>query len=266
MKGNQMSTTSLTSLIANAGLGDDANAVLDGTIDDLGPAIQAGLGDIDIDDIETSEAVLLTLLIDDSSSIDYTNNAQEVRDGHNLIIDALRGSKQSAAVLVSCRLLNRDVLYPYVTLDNAPMLDSSNYHPSGATPLYDQSVVTLAAVAAKMTEFENGGIAARAVTAIITDGADVGSRRQTEGSVKKVIDGMLRTEQHIITGVGIDDGGYTDFRRVFGAMGIRDEWILTPGNSSSEIRKAFQTISQSAVRASQTAATFSQVAMGGFGS
>lgn len=258
-----MSTTSLSSLLANAGLSQAATDELQNAADTLGPAIQAGLGDIDIDDIETSEVVLVTLLIDDSSSIRFVQgNTEAVREGHNLVLDALKGSKQSAAVLVSCRLLNRGVLYPYVALDNAPRLDQSNYNPSGSTPLFDQSVVTLAGVTAKMTEFENGGVAARAVTAIVTDGGDNGY--SNPAAVKKIVEGMLRTEQHIIAGVGIDDG-MTDFRQVFGDMGVRDEWILTPSNSPSDIRRAFQTISQSAVRASQTAATFSQVAMGGFG-
>ena len=48
------------------------------------------------------------------------------------------------------------------------------------------------------------------------------------------------------------------------AMGVRDEWILTPGSSESEIRKACQVFSQSAVRASQSAGSFSQQAVGGF--
>ena len=41
-------------------------------------------------------------------------------------------------------------------------------------------------------------------------------------------------------------------------MGIPDRWILTPGNSASEIRRAFAVFSQSAVRASQG------VQLGGF--
>jgi hypothetical protein len=45
---------------------------------------------------------------------------------------------------------------------------------------------------------------------------------------------------------------------VFAAMGIPDRWILTPGNSATEIRRAFQVFSQSAVRATQG------VALGGF--
>ena len=54
-----------------------------------------------------------------------------------------------------------------------------------------------------------------------------------------------------------------DLRAIFREMGIEDRWILTPGNNPSEIRKAFQVFSQSAVRASR-AASFSQGAVGGF--
>ena len=63
--------------------------------------------------------------------------------------------------------------------------------------------------------------------------------------------------------MGIDDGG-TDFHQVFRDMGIREQWILTPGNSQKEIRNAFQVFSQSAVRASQSAGGFSQASLGGF--
>jgi hypothetical protein len=42
-------------------------------------------------------------------------------------------------------------------------------------------------------------------------------------------------------------------------MGIPDRWILTPGNSAQEIRRAFQVFSQSA------AALGAGAALGGFG-
>ena len=61
------------------------------------------------------------------------------------------------------------------------------------------------------------------------------------------------------------DDGSTDFRKVFREMGIEDKWILTPGQSAQDIRKAFQVFSQSAVRVSQGAASFSRTALGGFG-
>lgn len=255
--------TSLSSLLGAVPVDPAASAALQLTADNLGPAIMAGLGDITLDDIATAEVTLVTQLLDDSGSIRFSGNTEAVRDGHNMVLDSLRASKQAASVLIGCRYLNDGVLYPYRTLDAADRLDTHNFNPSGGTPLYDQSAVTLTAVAAKMAEFEQGGVAARAVTVITTDGGD-NSGSTAPASLKSMVEGLLRTEQHIIIGMGVDDG-QTDFRQVFTSMGIRPEWILTPGNTPSEIRKAFAVVSQSAVRASQNAGTFSQMAMGGFG-
>ncbi len=269
-----MSSTAaqLSQLIGGSGLDDEAVNAMQLTADTLGPAIAAGFGDITLDDIMTSDVLLVTMLVDDSGSIRFAGNTQAVRDGCNVIVDSLRGSKQSQSVLITCRYLNDDrgnhgVLYPYVTLDGAQMLDSRNYNPNGGTPLYDQTAITLTAVAAKMAEFEDGGVAARAVTVIVTDGADQHSYQHRAKDIAKMVGGMLRSEQHIIAGMGIEDpASPTDFRRIFQEMGLLDEWILTPGNSAHDIRQAFQVVSQSAVRASQVAGTnFSQVALGGFG-
>lgn len=258
-----MSTTSsLSALIGGAGLNASATAAMQLTVDTLGPDITAGLGDIDYDDLGTAEVLLVTQIIDDSGSIRFVaGNTDAVRDGHNLVIDSLKGSKQSAGVLMSTRLLNAGPLSGYTTLDVAPRLDTHNFNPSGGTPLYDTIKLALTTVTAKMADFEQNGVAARALTVIVTDGADNGYTRPKE--VLDMIQGLLKTEQHIIAGVGVEDG-YTDFRAVFSGIGIMDEWILTPRNSPSDIRRAFGVISQSAVRASQTA-TFSQTAMGGFG-
>jgi hypothetical protein len=82
--------------------------------------------------------------------------------------------------------------------------------------------------------------------------------------VRAVVTDMLKLEGHVVAAMGIQEPG-TDFRRVFREMGIPDQWILTPGNTQKEIRKAFQAFSQSAVRMSQAARSFSQAALGGFG-
>ena len=119
--------------------------------------------------------------------------------------------------------------------------------------------ILLGTVLAKAQEFEDNGVPVRTVTLIITDGADMHSQKATAKTVRSLVNDMLQTENHIIAAMGIDDGGQTDFRQVFQKMGIRDEWILTPGNSQKEIRQAFQVFSQSAVQISKSAS------LGGFG-
>lgn len=216
---------------------------------DVGAQIQAGLG-VAIDDVEASEVVLLTMMPDDSQSIATANNTAAVRDGHNFVLEALAASKQSGEVLAHTRYLNGHVLFPYTQLQHAVKMTSANYHPCRMTPLFDQSVVLLGTVVAKAQELAQAGIAVRTVTLIITDGADCGSTRCRAPDVAAIVADMLAQENHIVAAMGISDGT-TDFKQVFRAMGIPDRWILTPGNSASEIRRAFQVFSQSAVRASQ---------------
>ena len=230
---------------------------------DIGAQIQAGLG-IAPDDVPSSEVVLVTMMPDDSGSIRFAGNAEAVRTGHNLVIESLRASKQKDDVLVHTRYLNGFVLYPYTRIEDAVEMTSRNYDPNQGTPLYDQTVVLLGTVLAKAREFEAAGVPARTITLLISDGDDCHSTHQTAAAVKAIVGDLLRMENHIVAAMGIDDGS-TNFRKVFRAMGIPDEWILVPGNTQGEIRKAFRAFSQSAVRVSQTAGSLAAASIGGFG-
>jgi hypothetical protein len=235
-------------------------------IPDMGAAIQAGLGVVP-DQVKAQDVTLVSVLIDDSGSIRFGSNSQLVRDGHNGMLTALKGSKQANGVLMHTRYLNGTILYPYSLLDQVPQMDTHNYDPDGGTPLYDETAVILATVLAKFQEFEDAGTAARSVTVIVTDGMDQGSYKHSADSVKKVVSDMLARERHIIGAIGIQYDQF-DFRQVFHDMGLEDRWVLTPSNNPSEIRKAFNFMSQSAVRASQGGAHFSKTAaagVGGFG-
>lgn len=226
---------------------------------DLGAQIQAGLGVL-VDDIAASEVVLVTMMPDDSQSIAAAGNTQHVRDGHNLVLEALRRSRQAGEVFVHTRYLNGHVLYPYVGLSDAVAMDDLNYDPRLGTPLYDQTIVLLGTVLAKSTELAQAGVPVRTVTLLITDGGDYGSTRAGAKEVKALVADLIAQENHVVAAMGISDGT-TDFRAVFRSMGIPDRWILTPGNTAGEIRKAFQVFSQSAVALGGGMA----VAAGGFG-
>jgi hypothetical protein len=231
------------------------------TIVDLGAEINAGLG-IAVDDVPSSEVVLVTMMPDDSGSIRFAGNAQAVRDGHNLVLDALAASRQRDDILCHTRYLNGKVLSPFAPVDQVPRMNASNYDPDQGTPLYDQTVVLLGTVLAKAQEFEQAGVPVRTVTLLLTDGEDVHSQRATARHVRAIVDDMRIGENHIVAAMGIDGGG-GGFRQVFRDMGIEDRWILTPSNDASAIRAAFQMFSQSAIRASGTAG-FQTAALSGF--
>ena len=233
------------------------------TIVDLGAQIQAGLG-VHVDDVPFSEVILLAQMPDDSGSIASAGKEQVVREGHNQILDALQSSRQRDNIFAHTRYLNGHVLFPYVWLDQAARMDGANYHASQGTPLYDQTFALLATVMAGALRFEQNGVVARTITVIITDGEDQHSRQRTARDVASLVKDMRAAETHIVAAMGIGDDERT-FRRVFREMGIDDRWILTPGDDPGAIRRAFQIVSQSAVRASQTSGAFSQSLLGGFG-
>jgi len=142
---------------------------------DLGAQIQQGLG-VKVDDVESSEVVLVTVMPDDSGSIRFAGNADAVRSGHNMVLDTLIDTRQRDAILAHNRYLNGAVLYPYCPVTQAVKMTSKNYDPCLGTPLYDQTVVLLGTVIAKAQQFAESGVPARSVTLLITDGADEGSR------------------------------------------------------------------------------------------
>ena len=229
---------------------------------DLGAEIANALG-ISVDDVSASEVFLLTMVIDDSGSIRFAGNSDFVRDGHNFVLDELKKSNKGDDILVHTSYLNDGTLFPYCLLGTAKKLDQGNYNPGGSTPLYDQSLAVLGTVLAKEQEFANQGVPVRAVTVIITDGADTSSRRRA-AEVATLVRKMISAENHIVAFMGIDDGS-TDFREVAREMGISDEWILTPKNDGHSIRQAFGVVSRISKSASQGAASFSAVAQTGFG-
>jgi hypothetical protein len=236
-----------------------ANAIQALNLEDLGATIQQGLGVVP-DDIQATEGTGILCLMDDSGSM--VPNTQLACDGHNLMLDALSGSKQKEGIIAHCRYINGTLLYPFARLPQAIRMDRTNYRPYGGTPLFAQSKVMLGTALAKVQEFSDAGVPFRTVSLFVTDGGDTGPGNLAD-DVRIIVEDMLRSESHIIIGMGIDDG-QTDFRQVFRRMGILDQWILTPQNNESEIRRAFHMVSQSAVRASQGAASFSKTAMGGF--
>ncbi|MEK7648677.1 MAG: hypothetical protein AAB400_02030 [Patescibacteria group bacterium] len=229
---------------------------------DYGAQIKDAMG-ISVDDVEASETTIVTLLLDDSSSIEHAGNTRVLIDGTNLTLKALKDSKQASGILMHVEALNKGTYSPYVLIDNIAPLTGTTFRPYGNTPLYDKAAIVLGRSLAKKKEFADNNVPTRTITVIITDGADVGSSQHTPATIKHVVDSMLRQEEHLILAMGIDDG-QTNFRRIFAEMGIPDACILTPGNSPSEIRKCFQFVSQSAVRASQNAAAFSNIKTGGF--
>lgn len=95
----------------------------------------------------------------------------------------------------------------------------------------------------------------------MTDGADEHSRKNPTPESVTLIRDAISQETHTVAGFGVDNRT-TNFTDIFMRMGIPERWIITPDDNESAIRSAWQLVSKTAVRASQSNQTF--LNMGGF--
>ena len=245
---SQKQIGSLFSGAAAAGIiSPDTAAMLTGH---LGAVVVAGAAGTALEDIMASDVTLITVLIDSSSSIAYANLEQAVRDGQNLLVDAFAGAKEAPSILMALWTFNGqvDVVHSYLPVADAARLDA-RYHGTGSTKLYDTWCDALAANVAYAQQLRDGGTPCRSVVVIITDGEDCGSKRSAAECARLPRD-LLKSEQFILAFVGVGADG--DFRKIAKEMGVPDGSVAVQKDvRPTELRKLFQMVSQSAIRASQ---------------
>lgn len=232
------------------------------SVNDIGNDIAAGMN-VSMDNVGTSEVTLVSMLIDDSGSIYSGGNVQNVINGHNLVLETLRGSNQKDGILVHTRYINGTILYPYISVDEAIEMNSSNYDANGGTPLYDQYNILLGTVIAQTQQFLDSGIQCRSINVVITDGEDVHSTNIQRASDLTIIRDMIQTENHIVAGIGFANS-YVDFEDIFRKMGIPEQWILGASDDKQSLMDKFRLFAESASTVSQSSQVFNNSLTGGF--
>lgn len=217
----------------------------------LGPLVLAGAAGKALEDLTATDVTLITVLIDASSSIGDRGLEQAVRDGQNALVDAFDGARERDSVLLALWTFasDMDVLHSYVPVDEATRLDARNYHAGGATKLYDTWCDALAANVAYAQRLRDGGTPTRSVVVVVTDGEDVSSRR-TASDCARLSKDLLASELFTLAFVGV--GGNVDFAAIARSMGVPDGCVLVQKDATpAGLRRVFQLVSRSAVRASQ---------------
>ena len=217
----------------------------------LGQVVVAGAAGKAMEDIEASDVTLVTILLDKSSSIGFSRLEQAVRDGYSVLVDTLACSKECDSILVALWTFNdrQKVVHSYVPVMDATTLNKKNYRSSGATCLYDTWCDSLAANVAYAQQLRDSGTPCRSVVVVITDGEDTCSKRRASDCAKISKD-LLASEQFVLAFVGV--GSDVNFHAVARRMGVPDGCIeVRKSATPSALRKVFQMVSQSAIRASQ---------------
>lgn len=245
------SKTSVCSLLSSATAAGTLSAATSSLLTgNLGAVIIAGAAGKDAEDIVASDVTLVTLLVDASSSIHDRGLEDAIRDGQNVLVDALGDTRERDSILMALWTFNHElrVVHSYVGLDDVTRLDASNYAGLGSTRLYDTWCDALAANVAYAQQLRSAGTPCKSVVVVITDGEDCGSQRRAPDCARISRD-LLASEQFTLAFVGV---GTTDFRSIAREMGVPDGCIAVQANATpSAIRQVFRMVSQSAIRASQ---------------
>lgn len=209
---------------------------------------------------------LLTMMIDDSTSMSRFNNFGAVMDGHNSVLDTLANSDRAPLFLAKTRYMHgKSLALGYRPLNQAPRITRENCHLRGGTPLFRASRRLLWYVQRRAQEYAEEGNDVRTLTLLLTDGWNREFRKQKTNAqdVCNVVKPMIASGQHIVAGVGVASGK-ADFRQTFLEMGIPEQWILTL-RSAKEIRAAFGRFSECAAQSSASPQQFEETQAQGFG-
>jgi hypothetical protein len=217
----------------------------------LGAVVIAGAAGKAAEDIVASDVLLVTLLVDASSSIHARGLEDAVREGANMLVDSLAATRERDSVLMALWSFNDDtrVVHSYVGLDDVTRLDKTNYAGVGCTRLFDTWCDALTANVVYAQRLRDSGTPCKSIVVVVTDGEDVGSKRRA-ADCKRLSAQLLASEQFTLAFVGV--GNDVDFQKVARDMGVPDSCIAVQAQATpSAIRKVFRMVSQSAIRASQ---------------
>ena len=217
----------------------------------LGAVVIAGAAGKAAEDIVASDVLLVTLIVDASSSIHARGLEDAVREGANMLVDSLGATRERDSVLMALWSFNDDtrVIHSYVGLDDVTRLDKTNYAGVGCTRLFDTWCDALTANVVYAQRLRDSGTPCKSIVVVVTDGEDVGSKRRA-AECKRLSEQLLASEQFTLAFVGV--GNDVDFHKVARDMGVPDGCIAVQAQATpSAIRKVFRMVSQSAIRASQ---------------
>jgi hypothetical protein len=206
-------------------------------------------------------ALIVTPIVDDSSSINACGNTDAIIGGHNGYIEKMR--KQTGNILVGTRYLNGSWLNKHRPPAQAILMSRENYDTRHGTPLYDQGVAALNEVREISSDIRRSGIDVFDMTVFFSDGCDEKSIQYRADDVRRIVEAMIETKKSIVAAIAVEDG-HTDFYAVFRSMGIPEQWIDVIRRNKQEIHRSFDTMTDLASNASMSGDDFTQTSIGGF--
>ena len=216
---------------------------------------------VDIASLEGSEYTLVTILVDESSSVDTFKS--ELEKTLNAVIEACKKSPQAENLLVRVAGFtdrvndNINEFHGFMNLSNIPDGQyTGSVNPRGCTPLFDAAGSALESIEAYGKQMAAQDFFCNGIFFVITDGWENASRKLTSaGDVKAALQRVRQNEQlesiRAIL-VGVNDTGVQGALATLKTDAGFDEYISLGDVTPSKLAKLANFISQSVSSQSQS--------------
>ena len=235
----------LDSALQDGDLSAQSHAIL---VENLDTLTTLGAQGVAPEDLLEDRVTLFVPILDHTGS--RAHEADLMRSEYNKMIESLSQSSAKDTILVSSWLFDTSssLLHGFVSLDDAVRLDGSNYDPTDMTALYDAVIDVFTSTTAYAKTLLDQGYRVKVVIVVLTDGEDNHSRI-SPNDVHKVSVDLLNQEIYVLALVAFGTGFAHDAAE---AMGFPKENVIEHGLDQKDIRHAFQLVSSSVIRQSQT--------------
>jgi uncharacterized protein YegL len=251
MSSKQLNPDDIKNLFSNAAdegeISRNASQVMINSLD--GTNIMGCMGAA-IDDIETDDVTVVSLVLDASYSM--KSHEATVRDAYDNLIGALAASKQAGSIIVSARTFAtvQDILYGFVKVAQIAKIGKKYTAVGNSTALYDALVDAMTGIRAYAKNLNDNGIRTKCIVVVFSDGADNDSVKNKSSDVKVLSEDFIKSEMFYLVYVGYKGGEDDDLDAIAKEVGFPN--VLTTQATQSEIRKTMNLVSASIIRTSQS--------------
>jgi Mg-chelatase subunit ChlD len=241
-KSSMVSRTEATARIQGARLGGDAEDVLVANLDET---VLLGCVGLAADDLDASDATIVSVVIDMSGSM--SSHRRAVVDAFNTMQRALAGAKAASAILSSAWTFNDSVklLSGFEPVGVKPALTTAVYRPDGGTALHDAVLAAMTGLVSYGQALWDSGVPTKRILFVLSDGEDNASRARAH-EVAAAARALAREEAYTLAFAAF---GTADHGSIARALGFTN--VIAAAATESEIRAVFRQVSQSVIRVSQ---------------
>ena len=264
MKTSQASVDSTLTRAVSAGIiSAQSQQAIVTELDDI--AI-AGCGGVDIDEIDSEEVTLVTVVIDASGSMEPFA-AEVLTQYKEQFLRPLQGAKNAASLLVSVWVFSDDggekvrLVHGYTPIPDCKGLTKADYNPSGMTPLRDAVMKGITGLVNYGQTLRDNGTRTKSIVLVLSDGLENAS--QVSGAkVKRLSEDVLRAQEFVLSYIFFGDKSEGD--KAAKEIGFPLHHRLTDNLDPSGIRRVFGTVSASVISTSQSVVSAASISSNPF--